>query len=78
MIKMLRPSAMLAKCDECRLPFDPVQGGVCSRCNRLLCRHHIFGSVLRRLQSYLGGSLVCVACRVKAVEGTAQAPPPAG
>ena len=34
--------------------FDPVHGGVCSRCNRLLCSKHIFGSIGRRLQSFLG------------------------
>ena len=63
MVKMLRPSSMLAECDECRVPFDPVNGGVCSRCNRLLCGKHIFGSIARRLQSYLGSALVCTACR---------------
>ena len=63
MVKMLRPSSMLAECDECRVSFDPVNGGVCSRCNRLLCGKHIFGSIARRLQSYLGSPLVCPACR---------------
>ncbi len=72
MIKMLRPSSMLAACDECRLPFDPVHGGVCSRCHRLLCGHHIYGSILRRLQSFLGMALVCTACR----SGATPAPPP--
>ena len=72
MVKMLRPSSMLAACDECRLPFDPVNGGVCSRCNRLLCGRHIFGSVLRRLQSWLGTPLICTTCRAGATP-----PPPA-
>ena len=63
MIKMLRPSSMMAQCDKCRLPFDPVHGGVCSRCNRLLCGQHIYGSILRRLQSFLGTALVCPECR---------------
>ncbi len=72
MIKMLRPSSMLAACDECRLPFDPVHGGVCSRCHRLLCGHHIYGSILRRLQSFLGMALVCPACR----SGATPPPPP--
>ena len=63
MVKMLRPSSMLAECDECRVTFDPVNGGVCSRCNRLLCGKHIFGSIGRRLQSFLGSPLVCPTCR---------------
>lgn len=67
MIPMLRPSSMLAKCDECRTMFDPVHGGVCARCHRLLCGHHIYGSLLRRLKSYLGGALLCTACRAGAV-----------
>ena len=63
MVKMFQPSSMLAQCDECRAAFDPVHGGVCSRCRRLLCGRHIYGSLLRRLQSYLGLALVCTACR---------------
>lgn len=63
MVKMLRPSSMLAECDECGAAFDPVHGGVCSRCNRLLCAKHIFGSLGRRLQSFLGSSLTCTSCR---------------
>ena len=63
MVKMLRPSSMLAECDECGATFDPVNGGVCSRCNRLLCGKHIFGSIGRRLQSFLGSPLVCTTCR---------------
>ena len=70
MVKMLRPSSMLATCDECRLPFDPVHGGVCSRCRRLLCGKHIYGSIGRRVQSWLGFALVCTVCR------TGRTPPP--
>ena len=63
MIKMLRPSSIMAQCDKCRMPFDPVHGGVCSRCGRLLCGRHIYGSIFRRLQSFLGMALVCPECR---------------
>ena len=63
MVKMLRPSELQGECDECRAWFDPVHGGVCSRCNRLLCGKHIFGSIGRRLQSFLGSPLVCTRCR---------------
>jgi hypothetical protein len=63
MVKMLRPSSMFATCDECRAAFDPVHGGVCSRCHRLLCGRHIYGSIFRRVQSWLGTALICPACR---------------
>jgi hypothetical protein len=66
MVKMLRPSSMMATCDECRARFDPVHGGVCSRCNRLLCGQHIYGSFLRRIRSWIGGPLVCTICRTGA------------
>ena len=63
MIKTFRPSSLLAQCDKCRLPFDPVYGGVCSQCRRLLCGRHMYGSVFRRLQSFFGTPLVCPECR---------------
>jgi len=63
MIKMLRPSSMYAACDECGVVFDPVYGGVCSRCRRILCGKHIYGSILRRVQASLGMALVCTVCR---------------
>jgi hypothetical protein len=63
MIKMLRPSSLMAQCDKCRLPFDPVHGGVCSQCRRLLCGRHMYGSIFRRLESFLGRPLVCPECR---------------
>ena len=71
MLKMLRPSSKLASCDECGVSFDPVHGGVCSRCGRLLCGKHVFGSIVRRVQSWLGFALVCTVCR----SGRTPAPP---
>ena len=67
MIKMLRPSSMFGKCDECRAVFDPVYGGVCSRCKRLLCGRHIYGSIFRRIQAWFGVALVCTVCRSGAI-----------
>jgi hypothetical protein len=72
MIRMFRQSSVMAQCDKCRLPFDPVHGGVCSQCRRLLCGAHIYGSILRRLQSFLGTALVCPDCR------RGESPPPTG
>jgi len=60
---VLQPSRTLATCDECRAVFDPVRGGVCPQCRRLLCGDHYYGSLLRRLQGLLGFRPRCVACR---------------
>jgi len=63
MVKTLRPSSMMGRCDQCKVVFDPVYGGVCARCGQLLCGKHIFGSIWRRLRSYVGGELICLKCR---------------
>ncbi|HEY0972525.1 MAG TPA: hypothetical protein VGE02_16260 [Gemmatimonadales bacterium] len=69
---MLQRSRIIAKCDECRMPFDPVRGGVCPRCRRLLCGRHYYGSFLSRLQGMLGMVPLCPRCRA------ARGAPPAG
>ncbi|HEU4628485.1 MAG TPA: hypothetical protein VFS08_02030 [Gemmatimonadaceae bacterium] len=60
---VFQQSRTLATCDECRVHFDPVRGGVCPQCRRLLCGTHYYGSPLRRLQGLVGGRPRCVACR---------------
>ena len=60
---VFQPSRTIATCDECRAAFDPVNGGVCPSCRRLLCGEHYFGSLFRRLQAMVGGRPRCVACR---------------
>ena len=60
---MLTPSSLKPTCDVCRLPFDPVKGGVCPTCRRLLCPQHMFGSPLVRLWAVVGGRPSCVDCR---------------
>lgn len=60
---VLQPSRVIATCDECRARFDPVRGGVCDSCRRLLCGTHYYGSILRRVQGMLGIAPLCVACR---------------
>ena len=60
---VFQPSRTLAACDECRTLFDPVHGGVCPSCRRLLCGTHYYGSLLRRLQGLVGGRPRCPACR---------------
>lgn len=60
---VLHQSGVVGTCDECRAPFDPVHGGVCPQCKRLLCPEHMYGSLWRRLQAMAGGRPRCVACR---------------
>jgi hypothetical protein len=59
----LQPSRVVATCDECRTRFDPVKGGVCPSCRRLLCGTHYFGSILHRLQGMVGFVPKCPRCR---------------
>jgi hypothetical protein len=61
-MQLFRPSSYLAQCERCGVRFDPVKGGVCPSCNRILCGTHMYGSWLRRLRSQLGAKLVCAAC----------------
>ena len=63
MSPMYRRSALMADCDECGRTFDPVHGGVCPRCKRLLCRRHLYGSGLRRVLAYFGVQTDCVRCK---------------
>jgi hypothetical protein len=80
MLPAFRKSEVKARCDACRAVFDPVHGGVCESCRRLLCATHVFGSLrgthaleslFRRLQSYVPGThLVCPECRDARRRGT--------
>lgn len=62
---IFKASARLGRCDECRRPYDPVYGGGCARCHRLLCPEHLHGGAWRRLVARLvpRASPVCVRCR---------------
>jgi len=60
---MYRRSALMANCDECGREFDPVHGGVCPKCHRLLCRKDLYGSGFRRVLAYFGVGTECVRCR---------------
>ena len=64
---LFKPSAQLARCDECRTFFDPVYGGVCMRCNRLLCATHLYGGFFQRLLGrFVARRTECVRCRARA------------
>ena len=47
----------------CNKRFDLMKGGVCERCDRILCERHLHGSWARRILADVRGSSVCVSCR---------------
>jgi hypothetical protein len=59
---LFRPTTLVLECDSCRTRFDPIEGGVCPTCERLLCNRHLYGSWLRRFRGYFGVRTVCVDC----------------
>ncbi len=59
-------SSTLAQCDQCSMRFDPVYGGVCPSCGRLLCARHLYGEGARRFLKYFGVRTVCAQCRASA------------
>jgi hypothetical protein len=62
---IFKTSAQLGRCEQCRLLFDPVYGGACSRCGKLLCAVHLHGGFWRRLYGRLvpRSAVVCAGCR---------------
>jgi hypothetical protein len=61
---VFEPSSQYARCDACEAEFDPVFGGACRSCQRLLCSVHFYGrSRFQRLRNYLGFEVKCVDCR---------------
>jgi hypothetical protein len=57
---------MAIECDRCGVRFNLIHGGVCARCQRILCRQHLHGSWLRVLMVDVGARPVCVDCRAGA------------
>ncbi|HEY2854278.1 MAG TPA: hypothetical protein VGJ18_15595 [Gemmatimonadaceae bacterium] len=62
---LFKPSAQLGRCDECRRLFDPVYGGACANCGRLLCPVHLHGDFWRRFVARWvpRQRVLCVQCR---------------
>jgi hypothetical protein len=60
---MFRQTDLGTECDACGVRIDLVSGGVCERCQRILCARHLHGSWFARLRHELGGKAVCVRCR---------------
>jgi hypothetical protein len=62
-VPVFTKASVRTECDACDYRFDPLHGGVCERCQRILCMKHLHGSWLRRLLVDLGARPVCVDCR---------------
>jgi hypothetical protein len=61
---MTVPSIIPFRCHQCGRQFDPDGGGICSKCNRLLCSRHLHGFLGSLVPNpWTGRELVCVACR---------------
>ena len=63
MIKLFLPSGPRGECERCGAWFDPVRGGVCPSCGRILCGDDLYGSLAMRLRGYVGLPVRCRACR---------------
>ena len=61
--EIFRSSQVTTDCDQCHGRVDLLKGGVCPRCNRILCYRHLHGSWWRRLVADLGAPLLCARCR---------------
>ena len=62
-LPIFRKSTLSIDCDACGTRFEPSTGGVCTRCQRILCFTHLHGSWVRRAAAELGAPPVCVSCR---------------
>ena len=64
-VRWFRDSDISTDCDQCGGRVDVVKGGVCTRCRRILCFTHLYGSFVRRLLADLGAATICVRCRAE-------------
>jgi hypothetical protein len=60
---IFREGKYRAPCDRCGRAFDPVKGGLCAECRKLLCSEHLHGGLVRRALVAVGVRPVCVHCR---------------
>ncbi|TAJ99065.1 MAG: hypothetical protein EPO39_17055 [Candidatus Manganitrophaceae bacterium] len=52
----------LMECDQCQRRFDPMDGGICSKCRRLLCSRHLHGW-FQGWRVFKRDAPLCVNCR---------------
>ncbi|HJR67502.1 MAG TPA: hypothetical protein VJ802_13820 [Gemmatimonadaceae bacterium] len=62
---MKRSPTVYMQCERCSLPFEPIKGGLCQRCDRILCSADLHGDTLSRWRAALTGRAICVECRQK-------------
>jgi hypothetical protein len=62
-MRLFQQSQIIAQCDKCRVRFDPVRGGYCDGCERLLCDAHYYGTGVRALLRFVGTKTLCPECR---------------
>ncbi|HMC55500.1 MAG TPA: hypothetical protein VKH19_10040 [Gemmatimonadaceae bacterium] len=63
-LRVFRKSNLFTECEECRRPVDLSGAGGCTRCRRVLCNRHLYGSFFRRLLAdVIAAQPVCVRCR---------------
>src|SRR5688500_281596 len=62
---MMRSPTVYMECERCGLPFEPIKGGLCQRCDRILCAADLHGDLLSRWRAALTGRVICVECRRK-------------
>jgi hypothetical protein len=45
-----------------------MKGGLCQRCDRILCPADLYGDILSRWRAAITGRAICVECRGKRAE----------
>ncbi|HET6701419.1 MAG TPA: hypothetical protein VFH14_06440 [Gemmatimonadaceae bacterium] len=64
-VLMKRSPTVYIDCERCGLPFEPIKGGLCPRCDRILCAADLHGDIFSRWKAALTGRAICVECRAK-------------
>jgi hypothetical protein len=62
-VLMKRSPTVYMECERCGLPFEPMKGGLCQRCDRILCATDLHGDLFSRWKAALTGRAICVECR---------------
>ncbi|MGH7253774.1 MAG: hypothetical protein ACREIE_08255 [Nitrospiraceae bacterium] len=60
---MARVRIVPFKCEECGKEFAETQGGICSACNRLLCRKHLVIPLRERIRLRDTPTPLCTSCQ---------------
>jgi hypothetical protein len=55
--------SVAARCEQCGTAFDPLSGGICAACGRLLCGRHLRGWLASLLPPLGSDAPRCPDCR---------------